>query len=211
MQIGDENVHRVRALMDEVFGDSNFVSEIVFKKSVRHGTVLRSNNVDFILWYARTKVLSNIARYLILKNWIRGAGLSYRTVREADEKVRRMNRTNTVPADGNRVFLGGPFILKPVAKSTTFEVDILGRKVSLRKGGWKTNAVRVKRLIKADRLFNTRGHSSTTNCFLMISPQVGIPNLWHRYDGYCRAEQSLRRPDGSESSSTMCSHDDRSR
>src|ERR1700689_80354 len=30
MQIGDENVHRVRALMDEVFGVSNFVSQISF-------------------------------------------------------------------------------------------------------------------------------------------------------------------------------------
>ena len=32
MQIGDENVHRVRALMDEVFGDENFITEIVVKK-----------------------------------------------------------------------------------------------------------------------------------------------------------------------------------
>ncbi len=33
VQIGDENVHRVRALMDEVFGDENFVSEITFQKT----------------------------------------------------------------------------------------------------------------------------------------------------------------------------------
>ena len=32
VQIGDENVHRVRALMDEVFGDSNFISLITFQK-----------------------------------------------------------------------------------------------------------------------------------------------------------------------------------
>jgi len=32
VQIGDENVHRVRALMDEVFGDSNFIAEIRFRK-----------------------------------------------------------------------------------------------------------------------------------------------------------------------------------
>ena len=32
VQIGDENVHRVRALMDEVFGDENFVSLILFSK-----------------------------------------------------------------------------------------------------------------------------------------------------------------------------------
>src|SRR5436190_24151541 len=33
VQIGSENVHRVRALLDEVFGDQNFVSVITFKKS----------------------------------------------------------------------------------------------------------------------------------------------------------------------------------
>ena len=33
MQIGDENVHRVRAVMDEVFGEENFVSQIAFRKT----------------------------------------------------------------------------------------------------------------------------------------------------------------------------------
>src|SRR5204863_2005041 len=33
VQIGDENVHRVRALMDEVFGDGNCVSQISFRTS----------------------------------------------------------------------------------------------------------------------------------------------------------------------------------
>lgn len=34
VQIGDENLHRVRALMDEVFGDENFISIITFKNSL---------------------------------------------------------------------------------------------------------------------------------------------------------------------------------
>ena len=33
VQIGDENVHRVRALMDEVFGEENFVDQIIFQTS----------------------------------------------------------------------------------------------------------------------------------------------------------------------------------
>ena len=33
VQIGDENVHRVRALMDEVFGEDNFVAQITFEKT----------------------------------------------------------------------------------------------------------------------------------------------------------------------------------
>src|SRR6267378_6148988 len=38
VQIGDENVHRVRAVMDEVFGDENFVSLIAFKTSIGLGS-----------------------------------------------------------------------------------------------------------------------------------------------------------------------------
>ena len=33
VQIGDENVHRVRCLLDEVFGNENFVREIIFTKT----------------------------------------------------------------------------------------------------------------------------------------------------------------------------------
>ncbi len=35
VQIGDENVHRVRAVMDEVFGGENFVSQICFQENER--------------------------------------------------------------------------------------------------------------------------------------------------------------------------------
>jgi len=38
VQIGDENVHRVRALMDEVFGDENFIAQIAFAKTSGYTT-----------------------------------------------------------------------------------------------------------------------------------------------------------------------------
>lgn len=53
VQIGDENVHRVRALLDEVFGEKNFVAEISFKTTSSFTTSLLSRSVDFVLWYAR--------------------------------------------------------------------------------------------------------------------------------------------------------------
>jgi adenine-specific DNA-methyltransferase len=55
MQIGDENVHRVRALMDEVLGDKNYVCTLLIQKT---GTVTGEfvqSNTDVILWYTRTK------------------------------------------------------------------------------------------------------------------------------------------------------------
>ena len=53
VQIGDENVHRARALMDEVFGEENFVVDIVFKK--KSNTTPTDSIFDYILWYARSR------------------------------------------------------------------------------------------------------------------------------------------------------------
>jgi adenine-specific DNA-methyltransferase len=55
VQIGDENVHRVRALMDEVFGEDNFICAISAQKTgSQAGNFLQSTSDD-ILWYARKK------------------------------------------------------------------------------------------------------------------------------------------------------------
>jgi len=56
VQIGDENVHRIRALMDEVFGEDNFVAIIPFrKKTMPFGSMFIEQMADFILWYAKVK------------------------------------------------------------------------------------------------------------------------------------------------------------
>ena len=55
VQIGDENVHRIRALMDEVFGDRNFVSLISIQTTTGFQARYLGNMSDFVLWYARNK------------------------------------------------------------------------------------------------------------------------------------------------------------
>jgi adenine-specific DNA-methyltransferase len=55
VQIGDENVHRVRAVMDEIFGDDNFAAQISVNKTSGLGATLLAGTQDFILWYSRNK------------------------------------------------------------------------------------------------------------------------------------------------------------
>ena len=55
VQIGDENVHRVRTLMDEVFGDQNFISLIAFNTTSGSTSIHLSNPKDYVLWYAKDK------------------------------------------------------------------------------------------------------------------------------------------------------------
>ncbi len=53
VQIGDENVHRVRAVMDEVFGDKNLVSQIVYQTTPYATSDYLAPVCDIILWYAK--------------------------------------------------------------------------------------------------------------------------------------------------------------
>src|SRR5947208_2976110 len=53
VQIGDENVHRLRALMDELFGANNFVSEIIYQKTGEQSSQNIPNVADLVLWYAK--------------------------------------------------------------------------------------------------------------------------------------------------------------
>jgi len=57
VQIGDENVHRVRCLMDEVFGEENFVSQISYTTTggLASGTLSRAG--DYLIWFAKNKDL----------------------------------------------------------------------------------------------------------------------------------------------------------
>src|SRR5271155_2608758 len=49
VQIGDENVHRVRAVLDEVFGETNFISQIAIQKTSGQTSRFIAGVQDFIL------------------------------------------------------------------------------------------------------------------------------------------------------------------
>ncbi len=53
VQIGDENVGRVRLLMDEVFGESNFVSLIAYAKTTGFSGNHLSSVCDYLVWYSK--------------------------------------------------------------------------------------------------------------------------------------------------------------
>ncbi len=58
VQIGDENAHRVRAVLDEVFGDENFISNIAFQKTGSLPALHLPNTHDYLLCYAKNKAIT---------------------------------------------------------------------------------------------------------------------------------------------------------
>ncbi|MYB93141.1 site-specific DNA-methyltransferase [Candidatus Poribacteria bacterium] len=55
VQISDENVHRVRCLLDEIFGDINFLSTITWTRTNMTSSTSLASVSDYILWYAKDK------------------------------------------------------------------------------------------------------------------------------------------------------------
>ena len=63
VQIGDENVHRIRALLDEVFGEDNCIVEILVKKKGSQKSSLIDPVNDYILWYSKSPRKSGLPKY----------------------------------------------------------------------------------------------------------------------------------------------------
>lgn len=191
VQISDENVHRVRGIMDEIFGEENFVSLIVTKKSGGMGEAQIDNVADFIIWYARDKKKVKYRPLFALKDFQKGAGKRYRTVQDESGIIRRMSKEEVAEPkllpEGSRVFLGGPLTSESASKSTVFDFQLNGKTIKIKKGGWKTNLEGMNRLIKADRLFNTKTFANY-KIYFSDFPAVSLSNLWQ--DTMGTAEQN---------------------
>ncbi len=191
VQIGDENVHRVRAVMDEVFGDTNFISLITTKKSGGMGQAHIDNISDFIVWYAKDAPVAKYRPAFFEKDLREGAGARYRSVQAIDGTIRPLKAAETsgeqALAEGERVFLAGPLTSETASESTLFEFSLNGHKLRPRKGGWKTGATGMERLLKSNRLLKTKEFVNY-KIFFNDFAAVAIPNLWE--DTMGTAEQN---------------------
>src|SRR6266478_2524282 len=67
LQIGDQNVHRVRALMDEVFGEENFCAQITIVKTAGQTSELLAGTADYVLWFSKVRKQTKFHSPLIPK------------------------------------------------------------------------------------------------------------------------------------------------
>jgi len=157
VQIGEENVHLVRSLMDEVFKPENFVSQISVFKTTTPRTLL-DNNLYYLLWYAKDKEQIKYRQLFIDKpvdKWARETkGGSWGvTINGVDRRLTPEEKANTnlLPANAEVYQLSGltsagagseppPFIFK---EKTYYPGE---------RNHWKTSVDGLNRLTKLDRL-----------------------------------------------------------
>lgn len=153
VQIGDENVHRVRALLDEVFGADNFISLITFAKTTGQTDNLLAQVSDYLLWYGKKKEQTKY-RQLLLEKEPGGVGSgAYRKIRWPDGTSRaatkeELNGIETLPKEGK---LYRADTLTSQSPGTRYPVKVEGR-IFNPKGYWKTQESSMPRLLKAQRV-----------------------------------------------------------
>ena len=181
VQIGDENVHRVRALMDEVFGENNFVNQVTFRTSSgRLGSGL-DGVVDFILWYVNSIDRYKYRPLLSERNREQLARAFNYAQREDGTHFSLSNNELTAWLDGNRkfdVFQPSQTQSQSGGDNSRFTVQYEGKQYAPpAKGGWRSTPEGFERLAKANRLYD-RG--STVRFRLKHSdyPYVNSSNVW---------------------------------
>ena len=90
VQIGDENVHLVRAVMDEVFGKENNIAQIFFKTTSNLGGSFIGRSGDHLLWYAKQKQVAKYRQMFQESGLEQDAGNRFTRVQTNDCTIRPM-------------------------------------------------------------------------------------------------------------------------
>jgi adenine-specific DNA-methyltransferase len=143
LQIGDENVHLCRNLLDEVFGSENFCGLIAFKKTTGAGSFAGGTNLlpaiaDYLLWYAKDKEHVKYRQVFRGREMGGVGGEQYTWVELSDGVRRRIDVSDDASLlASSRIFRGDNLTSQTTreAQTTVFKVDLDGSTFLPSKGG----------------------------------------------------------------------------
>jgi adenine-specific DNA-methyltransferase len=105
VQIGDENVHRVRSVLDEVFGEENFVSQIAYQTTTGRANSALAAASNYLLWFAKKRDGMKFRSPLQPKSSGASTDQVYRLVMKPDGSWRRLSADDSTELDiGERIF-----------------------------------------------------------------------------------------------------------
>ena len=175
VQIGDENVHRVRALMDEVFGDENFIAKITIRVKSPLSVSDLARTTDFLVWYSRSKVTLKFCKPQIEKQLDQHSEFSL-AMTEFGEVIN--HRKAEDESQLIRYFTAQNLDSSGYTQSCMCDYNIQGKTYTYPKGkSWKTHRDGMARLDKAGRLHPLKT-SLRWRYFYDDAPSEVISDIW---------------------------------
>jgi adenine-specific DNA-methyltransferase len=182
VQIGDENVHLIRSVMDEVFGSGNFVSLISFRTTSSLGGDYLGKSCDYIVWYAKQYEHLKYRQLFLEKGLEDDVGGRFSRV-ELLNGTRRVLTTDerrdiSILPKGSRIYRHDNITSQSGTEKSQFEITFEGMKFTPGKGHWKTHSLGLDRLRWAQRLAAPTSNSLAYVRFLEDFPARTFSNVW---------------------------------
>ncbi len=182
VQISDENVHRVRALMDEVFGEENYIAQIFFKTTSSLGGAYLGGTGDFVIWYGREKCKTKYRQLFVPSGLEQDVGNRFTRIQTEELTRRPMERAerlrNSDALSMVRIYRHDNLKSQSGGDSTGFSFEHEGITFKPGKGFWKTSHAGMMRLAKAWRLGYPTTNSISYVRFIDDFAVSPISDLW---------------------------------
>ena len=179
VQIGDENIHHAREILDEIFGADNFIAHIAFKKKkMPLGETYIFTMCDYILWYGKDS--KNTKFHKLFEKRFKGLGGDFNYIEEPNGEIKTLanyENIEEVPVD-SKYFQSMDMRSSGRTESCVFEFEFKGR-TFFPSGGksWKTNPNGMENLKNKNRLFSP-GNSLRYKLFYDDYPVQEISHMW---------------------------------
>lgn len=181
VQISEENVHRVRSVLDEVFGANNFISQITFRKKLMPlGAKTLESMADFLVWYA--KDASRVKYRQLYRATTPDPKGRWTGVQDASGNLRRLNSNEradfaNIPNDC-RIFGTVSLWAPSFSASNVFPFEFQGKTYFPTEGQcWVTSKEKLQKLADDGRLF-VEGDYPRYVVFHDDFPYAKITNPW---------------------------------
>ena len=179
VQIGDENLHFVRNVLDEVLGPENSVSIITIVKTSAQEDLLLPNVCDYVLWYAKNKGEMKYRQLWLDKSPTDLSASEYHRVELADGTRRLMTEEEQAIPDklpkGSRQYRQDNIVSQ--RPPGDFPVEFEGAVFRPITGYWKTGQAGMTKLIAANRV-EKRGKMLSYVRFLEDFAVRPTANFW---------------------------------
>ena len=182
IQIGDENLHRVRVLLDDIFTAENCVSTITFRTTSSLGGSYLGQSANYLLWYAKNLSRLKYRQPYKPRGFEDDIGGRFSRVELSDgaRRVLTTQERQDISRLPNRslIYRHDNLTSQSGGEHSRFVVDFEGQPFSLIRGHWKTNPAGMLRLAGSSRLAAPTRNSLTYVRFLDDFPFTPFSEVW---------------------------------
>ena len=184
VQIGDENVHLVRNIMDEVFGSEGFCSQIAVRKTTSEGSTILGATCDYILWYGKKREETKSHVVYVARSFEAQSKYDQMMLSDGIRRVATLDERESVgSADGRLFRMDTLTSSRPAGAGDVREFTWNGETFSPGNGTFKTTMPGLYRLGRANRLQVTNNKKVGYTRFADDFGFMPIANLWNDISG----------------------------